>query len=1020
MTYYNFRKEQSIRTLNDFKKYKKSGYSFEVVFVDDNSSLENNLKDFISTLDYPIKYIYISKEEKGTRVNPGVAYNKGFENASGKIIIIQNPECYHVGDLLRYVQDNLKEEDYFSFSCYYPNNEELDQELMESEDKIEKISDSDFENRNKNISKYKTIWYNHPIYRPKGYHFCSAIYKSKLDVIGGFNQDFSDGYCFEDNELVYQIKKNFKMKLKIVEPKEGFVIHQYHYKGEIEQIDKLNDNHPLRQGYLRNKKIFDEIKEGKICEENNLALISESSYPGGGGEEFLYDLAIFFTSKKIKVYWFTFHDWGKCMHLKTKTKKEYDYFTQIDIPNCEIVSPNAFNLLKEEFKTYKINYILHQGRGHKLVTDLGNDLNIPTITFWCFWEEALNINWDKGLKNIKNNLDYHPVNSEFEYIINNIDFYYFASTFVKEIIEEKYKISLPNTHIFPTLSNNNRFKKNEKIDSYNSLYITLLDAHTLKGGKLFSELVELNPALNFLAIRTEDEDTGPNAIISSYNKVKNPLNKFFKERVNDVKEIYNKTKILLCPTYLDETFCRVVFEAFFNKIPVIFSNAGNLGNLEKIESKLLIVKDYDVLKYNEFINKLVTDKIFYNNIIQLQLKVLEKFKNISNPIIIYEKLKEIENKKNKNIGIFTPWCDQGLGIQSRIYKKLFEDEGYKVFIFSTQSYVSTEYNDLIASNDEWLTDNIYNSPNKRLDINFLELDLFVKNYKIKNFIISEIQYEKIFEIGKYLKDKYNIKVHAIPNVECIRKEEVNKFQIFFQTLTNNEMTFKLLDQLKIPNLINFGFKYDIPSVLKVDKIDHLKKVKDKIKILHLTGLNGLFRKRTLDIIEIFDNLYKQGLRNFELNVVIQGNFNQDIRDKISKPFLNIIQKHLTYSDILNLYNQNHLSIQISKHEGLGLGFYESCFMNTPVITLDAPPHNEIIHHQKNGWLLPCYLKRDEKPENPFSIIEQTQINKFEVETKIKEILSDIQGINQVINTTKVYFEQNINKFKNLFKHIFKV
>ena len=54
-------------------------------------------------------------------------------------------------------------------------------------------------------------------------------------------------------------------------------------------------------------------------------------------------------------------------------------------------------------------------------------------------------------------------------------------------------------------------------------------------------------------------------------------------------------------------------------------------------------------------------------------------------------------KKNKNVGIFTPWCDQGLGVQSRIYKKLLQKMGFHVFIFSTKPYVSTNQTDLISN-----------------------------------------------------------------------------------------------------------------------------------------------------------------------------------------------------------------------------------------------------------------------------------------------------------------------------------
>jgi glycosyltransferase involved in cell wall biosynthesis len=186
-----------------------------------------------------------------------------------------------------------------------------------------------------------------------------------------------------------------------------------------------------------------------------------------------------------------------------------------------------------------------------------------------------------------------------------------------------------------------------------------------------------------------------------------------------------------------------------------------------------------------------------------------------------------------------------------------------------------------------------------------------------------------------------------------------------------------------------------------------KCVVDTINILHLSGLNGLFRKRTDIIVKIFDNIYNQGITNFRLNIVIQGNFDKNKMTIFDKPFIDLTYGHLSYSEILNKYNDNHISIQLSKHEGLGLGFFESCFMNTPVITLNAPPHNEIIHQNKNGWLLSCSVEKDKNPENPFTIIGQTQINELVIVNEIKQILLDKNNINDIIKNTKKYTETNL-------------
>lgn len=746
--------------------------------------------------------------------------------------------------------------------------------------------------------------------------------------------------------------------------------------------------------------------------KKNLALFSESSYPGGGGEEFLLDIAMFFYNKNYHIFWFSLHDWGLSIHQNFE-QIETQYYTHIKTPRY-INDLSNYDYYSKLFKQFNINYIFHQGLGHKLICDIGYILNIPTITQWNFWEEAININHQYGLININNNLAHHNSHNDFLYIIQQIDYYYIASNFVKNIIEAKYNININDDHIFQSLPNS-RSDKNPQIDSYYSQYITLLDAHTLKGGVLFSELIRFNPDLSFLAVKTEDENNGPNTIQNAINDVNNGSNILYYDRINNVNEIYDKTKILLCPTQLDETFCRVVYEAFKNRIPVIFSNCGNLSYINN--DNLLRINENNPVLYNNKIQEL-KNKEYYDYIVEQQYQYYLTIKNNNNIEIIENKFLEIEKNKNKNIGIFTPWCDQGLGIQSRIYKKLFEKMGYNIYIFSTKPYIKTSEENLINNIEEWRTDRIYYSPNRRYEISNLELDLFVKNYRIKKFIIPEVQYDVIFDIVRYLKNEHNVLSYAIPNIEIVRNIDLDKFNLFERVFANNHGSYKILVDNIIYNLNYLGFHYDITENLKINDINFNKSVTDKINILHLSGLNGLSRKRTDIIINIFNNIYISGFTDFVLNIIIQGNFD-NTNDILNKPFINLIYKHLSYTEILNIYNENHISIQISKHEGLGLGFYESCFMNTPVITLNASPHNEVIHHNQNGWLLSCYMEREQQPENEYCIIEQVQINQEVLENEIRNILSDKDNINNIIKNTKVYTE-NLHSFENFKNNFIKV
>ena len=90
MGYYNRKKQLKI-SLDHFIKYYLNNYIFEVIIVDDASNKENSIDELIKKYDYPIKLLKITPEEKGDRINSCVTYNKGFKEASGDVIIIQNP-----------------------------------------------------------------------------------------------------------------------------------------------------------------------------------------------------------------------------------------------------------------------------------------------------------------------------------------------------------------------------------------------------------------------------------------------------------------------------------------------------------------------------------------------------------------------------------------------------------------------------------------------------------------------------------------------------------------------------------------------------------------------------------------------------------------------------------------------------------------------------------------------------------------------------------------------------------------
>lgn len=214
-SYFN-RKNLLINTLKSISKTNHT--DFEFIIVDDASNEENRIEDL--SIKFPfVKIIRVEPENKWY-INPCVPFNLGFKNATGDIVIIQNPECLHTSDIVSYVNDNLKENDYFVFGCY-SLNEQNTEYISNNIENHKNIVFNDFGARYDGDD----AWYNHSLYRPVGYHFTSAIFRSKLVELNGFDERYSNGYGYDDNEFLHRLKKICTIKL-INNP---LVLHQNHY-----------------------------------------------------------------------------------------------------------------------------------------------------------------------------------------------------------------------------------------------------------------------------------------------------------------------------------------------------------------------------------------------------------------------------------------------------------------------------------------------------------------------------------------------------------------------------------------------------------------------------------------------------------------------------------------------------------------------------------------------------------------------------------------------------------------------
>ncbi len=290
MGYVN-RKNQLITTLRTISKSNHT--NLEVIITDDGSSPEHNIDDILDNFLFPIKIIYNNDKENGKICNPCVAYNLAIAQATGDIIIIQNPERCHIGDILEHINKTLTENDYFTYSCFYFSkytlNDKLNKILFDTDYFWSQEKHLNVLNMVKNFQEsilppQKKGWVNHPIYNKTDLHFLSAIYASKLKQIGGFDPIYKYGICFDDDDLLRDIK--YKLQLSIVTiPVEldnnsiiqnnVYCIHQHHDKftyADPNIMEKWNVNKNI---FIRkHKKIInyyiDSLTKQNLYDDNHI------------------------------------------------------------------------------------------------------------------------------------------------------------------------------------------------------------------------------------------------------------------------------------------------------------------------------------------------------------------------------------------------------------------------------------------------------------------------------------------------------------------------------------------------------------------------------------------------------------------------------------------------------------------------------------------------------------------------------------------------------------------------------
>lgn len=203
----------------------------EYIVVDDASSEDQRLEDLVEEFPF-LKVIRVDPKDK-FYVNPCIPNNMGIAAATGDIIVLQSPECFHVGDILAYIYINMRINKYLVFSCY-----SLSKQATEALNTINFNKDATaiYFDITTAIGGYSedscefaagrhNTWFAHSKYRPCIFNFLVALTAEDMKDLGGFNEAFFDGHSYDDTEFADRVMKNC-MNVEIVDS--PHCLHQYH------------------------------------------------------------------------------------------------------------------------------------------------------------------------------------------------------------------------------------------------------------------------------------------------------------------------------------------------------------------------------------------------------------------------------------------------------------------------------------------------------------------------------------------------------------------------------------------------------------------------------------------------------------------------------------------------------------------------------------------------------------------------------------------------------------------------
>lgn len=668
-------------------------------------------------------------------------------------------------------------------------------------------------------------------------------------------------------------------------------------------------------------------------------VITKLGYPMGGGESFMHQSCAILREFGFKNMWvsFTNKDGIPYSHGSV-TYTPYYRDVRVEGGLCE-------RAVAEAISNNAADLVHTQGISNEIVDKCAKEARVPCLAGFHFWNGLVGLGFTANRK-IMENATLHEAAEAVSPDRDTVR--YVASEFMADVYR-----AVGGTgplEVFHPVPDPSHYGVTDS-EREGAKFVTQINLAEGKGGGIFLGCVEKlgGEGIPFLGVHSETVEEG---LLSEISKAVNKSPGSRLETYGPAQAIYARSKIVIVPTLVDETFCRIAFEAAANGIPVLSTRAGFIPYM--LGEAGFYLPDDDANAWIDAIRELYADSEKVSEIGRRQREhVLKKFGKY--PAAFLDAVVSIASSKihRKNIGFFTSWSDQGLGYQVRHYSHLLREAGFKTHVFSFLPYkaIGTEIKNQRDEGD-WAVprhaDSVYYSYNDREHVPASEIVQFVRANRIGTLIYPEICWEVNWSTLGQISIP-GLFVAGVPNLEIVRKGEAPRHgSALSLTMCPTRAVEQILYSHGVRNTRYIGHGFGRPLTdADVDKKVGRMQAREVTRFLHIGGHNPKSRKQTPYVIEAFLLALEQR-NDIRLTVTVMDTQNIDFPRHEN---IEYVVGSLGHSEVMELYKACDVSIQVSSHEGVGMGFYESLAKGTPVISLDVPPHNEVVLHGLTGWLL---------------------------------------------------------------------